>query len=105
MHRFHAYQLRSATGRASYPLVLNVQSELVDGLRTRLVVPLAPAAAFKGKVISRLMPLLEIDGKTFVMLTAQMGSIRVRDMGKEVADLSSARLTILAAIDLLLTGT
>lgn len=104
MHRFHVYQLRSTTGRASYPVVLNVQSELVDDLHTRVVVPLAPAVVFKGKVISRLMPLLDVDGEPHVMLTAQLGSIRVRDMGKEVADLSSEQFTIVAAIDLLLSG-
>ncbi len=105
MRRFHAYELRSATGRASYPLVLNVQGELVEDLRTRVVVPLAPAAGFKGKVISRLMPLLDIEGESWVMLTAQLGGIRVQDMGKEVADLSGERFTIIAAIDLLLSGT
>ena len=104
MRRFHAYELRSAKGRASYPLVLNVQGELVDDLRTRVVVPLAPAAGFKGKVINRLMPLLEIEGESWVMLTAQLGAIRVQDMGLEVANLSDKRFTIIAAIDVLLSG-
>ena len=104
MHRFHAYELRSAEGQATYPLVLNVQSELVDGLHTRVVVPLARATVFKGKVINRLMPLLEIEGESWVMLTAQLGAIRVRDMGVDVADFSSNRSAIIAAIDVLLSG-
>ena len=104
MRRFHVYEFRGGTGRAAYPLVLNVQSELLDDLRTRVIVPLAPAAGFKAKILAGLMPLLEIEGEPHVMLTAQLGGIRVRDMGPEVADLSDERLTILAAIDLLLTG-
>ena len=104
MQRFHVYELRSATGRAAYPYVLNVQGELVDDLRTRVVVPLAPAAGFKGKAISRLMPLLDFGGESWVMLTAQLGAIRLRDMGKDVADLSGERFTIIAAIDVLRSG-
>ena len=104
MQRFHAYELRSANGPASYPLVLNVQSELVDDLHTRVVVPLARATVFRGKGINRLMPILEIEGESWVMLTAQLGAIRVRDMGVEVADFSDNRFTIIAAIDVLLSG-
>ena len=104
MHRFHAYELRSAKGQATYPLVVNVQSELVDDLRTRVVVPLARATIFKGRVINRLMPILEIEGESWVMLTAQLGAIRVRDMGAEVADFSGNRFAIIAAIDVLLSG-
>ncbi len=101
MQRFHVYALRNAAG---YPYVLNVQSELVDDLRTRVVVPLIPATGYKGKLISRLMPVLDIGGERWVMLTAQLAAIRVRDMGKAVADLSSERFTIISAIDMLLSG-
>ncbi len=104
MRQFCVYRNRSATSQAAYPLLLNVQTDLVEGLGSRAVVPLAPADTFKHKIIDRLMPTLQIDGAVYVLLTAQLSGMLVRDIGAEVADLAGQRHVIIAALDMLISG-
>lgn len=86
------------------PLLLNVQSNLITALNTTVVVPLYPASAFKGKRLQVLLPEFSVAGKQFVMMTPQLAGIPTGELGEQVADLSSERGTVLAALDLLITG-
>jgi toxin CcdB len=104
MGQFTVHKNKNAQSKARYPLLLDVQSQLLDTLGTRLVVPLAPASHFKEKVLTTLTPLLEVDRKSYLMLTPQMAGISSKELGAEVADLSNRRNEIMAAIDFLITG-
>lgn len=104
MKQFCVYRNRNAASKAMYPLLLNVQSELVEGLHSRVVVPLALAETFHGRVIDKLMPVFEVEGILYVMLTAQLAGVYAKEFGAEVADLSRQRSAIMDAIDLLISG-
>lgn len=104
MSQFMIHKNKNTESKARYPLLLDVQSRLLDSLQTRLVVPLAPAGNFKGKVMTTLTPTLDVDRESYVMLTPQMAGISLKELGAEVADLSSRRNEIMAAIDFLITG-
>ena len=104
MGQFSVFNNKNAESKGRYPLLLDVQSELLASLETRLVVPLAPAADYKGKAMTTLTPSFEIDQKSYVKLTHQMAGIARSEMGVEVADLSNHRQDIISAIDLLITG-
>jgi toxin CcdB len=86
------------------PLLLDLQSNLLAELETRAVVPMCLASTFKEKALRRLMPVVEIEGKTFVCLVPQLASIPRQLVGPAVADLSAHRGEIVAALDFLLTG-
>lgn len=104
MAQFDVHRNGNPASAAEFPLLLDVQSGLHDGLRTRLVVPLSPAEPMAGRIISGLMPVLTIDGAEFAMLTPQAAGIPTRLLGEHVANLSASRQEIIAALDLLLTG-
>jgi toxin CcdB len=104
MPQFSVYRNPNPDSRASFPFLLDVQSDLTADLATRMVAPLSPASAMRGKIINTLTPLLEIDGKQYAMLTPQLAGVSKKQLGTRVADVAARRDEILAALDLLITG-
>jgi toxin CcdB len=104
MAQFGVHRNPNPQTRAQVPFLLDVQSDLLADLDTRVVVPLCPASAMKGKLVKTLMPLFQIDGKSYAMLTPQLAGIGRKRMGAKVADLAGHRNEIIAALDLLFTG-
>ena len=101
--QFTAYQNADTATRKRVPYLLSVQSDLIGEMNSCVVVPLiAPERA--EVAASRLMPTLHVDGKPWVMDTLLLAGIPRRALGKPVADLSSERAAIMAALDLLISG-
>lgn len=90
--------------RADVPFLLVVQSDLLEDLATRVVVPLYRKSAQSPPPITRLMPELVVTGVAVIMQTPQLAGVAVRDLGEPVARLDEQREVILAALDLLFTG-
>ena len=44
MTQFTVYRNKNPRSRATFPYLLDVQSDLLDGLQTRVVIPLTKAA-------------------------------------------------------------
>jgi toxin CcdB len=105
MTQFTAHRNRNDATKSRFPLLLDVQTDLLAGLATRVVVPLAPASA-KGRsaTLKTLTPIVRVDGKDYVALIPQLAGIVARELGEPVADLSAQRPAILEALDLLFTG-
>jgi toxin CcdB len=104
MPQFAIYRNPNPTTKATVPYLLDIQSDLMADLETRVVVPLYTAASMKGKVLKTLTPAFEVEGKQYVMMTPQLAGISKKQLGAKVADLSSHRDEIIAALDLLITG-
>lgn len=105
MPQFTVYRNANPDTQDAYPLLLDVQSGLLASLTTRVVVPLCPASTIAGDRIKTLMPVFDIAGQRYVMLTPQLAGIAKRQLGEPVADLTVRRDEIIAALDWLLTGT
>lgn len=103
MSQFIVYANADAASRKWIPYLLDVQSDLIETIGSRVVVPLITHER-AGSEIGRLMPCLQVGSKRMVMDTAQMMGVPVRMLGKQVADVSHERHTILAAIDVLISG-
>jgi len=101
--QFSAYRNADAASRKRVPCLLAVQSDLIDSARTCVVVPLITLER-AGMPVSSLMPALQVDGKMLVMDTLQLAAIPRTAIGPVVADLSHERSTIMAALDLLISG-
>ena len=86
------------------PYLLDVQSDLIADLSTRVVVPLCPASAMKGETLRTRTRVFESEDLHCVMMTQQLGGIPGKSLGAKVADLSPQRDEIIAALDLLITG-
>ena len=104
MQQFMLYRNRNPRTRALYPLLLDVQCDLLEGLRTRVVIPLTKKAALTSKPVSHLMPVIEFEDEAYVLLTPQLAGISHAELGPPAGSLARQRDTILAALDFLLTG-
>ncbi len=104
MPQFSVHRNPNPATRSAFPFLLDVQSDLIAELGTRMVVPLCPVSAMKGKLITTLVPVFQVDGKQYAMLTPQLAGVPKKQVGAKVADLSSQRQEIIAALDLLITG-
>lgn len=104
MPQFSVHRNPNPATRASVPYLLDVQHDLLTDLATRVVVPLCPADAMQGRLIKTLMPVFEVEGGRYAMLTPQLAGVSRKQMGEVAGDLAGQRGEILAALDLLVTG-
>ena len=104
MKQFTLYKNENKNSKKAYPYFVNIQSDLLDDLNSRVVIPLSPQKTLNNINAKKLCPIIEIDEGVFVLLTHQMTSIPYSALKKEVTSLENYRYDILTAIDLLLTG-
>ncbi|HAW92692.1 MULTISPECIES: CcdB family protein [unclassified Arsukibacterium] len=97
MARFDVYK----TNPAGY--LLDVQTDLLSGLNTRVVVPLLPRIDAP-KPASRLNPMFEIDGQQLVMVTQFMAAIPAAELKQAAASLAEHQHEVSEALDMLFIG-
>jgi len=95
---------RNASNAQSYPYLLDVQSDIIGQLATRMVIPLFPLDKFRSSYPQRLCPELEIEDKRYVVMTHEMASVRLSLLGEEVMKIDQHRKEIKNAIDFLFDG-
>lgn len=89
---------------ATIPFLLDVQSEVLSMLGTRVVVPLYRVDATDVRAMSRLTPVVDFQGQPLVAMVPELAGIPRRELGAVAGDLLPSRGEILGAMDLLLTG-
>lgn len=104
MHQFTVYKNKNQNTKTRIPYLLDVQSNLLSDLDTRVVIPLFSSTALKGKTLTTLTPTFEIEAKAYVLMTPQLAGISKKELGSEVTDFSVHRDAIIAALDFLVTG-
>lgn len=104
MAQFTVFENPSPSKRTIYPYLLDIQSELLNDLRTTVVIPLSPLRLAGKAAISRLCPVLEIDGEPHVALTPQLAGIDRTTLRKAVCNLADSRSDIIAAMDFIVSG-
>ncbi|MEX0423608.1 CcdB family protein [Providencia rettgeri] len=100
--QYHLYQNRDDA--IKYPYLLDIQSDIIDILNTRLVIPLFDSRLVKKPLPARLNPQLFINRQVFILMTHQMACVPLSLLGKEIIDLTHQRDTIRQAVDLLIDG-
>lgn len=98
MARFAVYRNPGGSG-----CLLDLQADLLDGLNTRVVVPLLPPG-LAPKPAQQLNPVFEIDGEPLVMVTQFLAAIPLKELKSPVGSLAGQRDAITAAAVLLLQG-
>ena len=104
MAQFGVYHNKNKTTQRTYPYLLNIQTDLLGTMQTCVVVPLTPLNTMTHPPMTRLMPILIVQGQEYCMLTPQLAGIHQRELGKEVEVLTAHQAEIIAAIDFLLSG-
>lgn len=104
MAQFTVYANPNRSTRGTYPYLLDIQSDLLDDLRTTVVIPLSPLHLAGKAAISRLCPVLDIDGEPYVALTQQLAAVDRNILGKTVCEVGRYRSDIIAALDFIISG-
>ena len=89
--------------RRAYPFVVALQANFAQDARVQIVAPVVPLRSIP-KVISRLTPIVALDGAEHMVLVPALTGMSVRDLKERRASLASARSELLAAIDFLFFG-
>jgi toxin CcdB len=83
--------------------LLDVQTDLLDHLRTRVVVPLLPSATTPAP-IRKLNPVFEIGGRKLVLATQLIATVPVAGLGESRFSLAAHREQIEGALEMLFQG-
>lgn len=84
-------------------LLLVIQSNLLDYLSTRVVVPLLPVKA-AGTDMERLHPIFVIEERRYLMATQLMAALTISELGPPVGSLDHEHDRIMAALAMLISG-
>ncbi|WP_426340352.1 CcdB family protein [Pseudoduganella sp. S-14] len=99
MARFDIY-LNPGRNHRNIPYLVDVQSNVISGLATRIVVPLRPLADFPAVTLPPdLFPLISIDGEDYVLDTPQLGAIPLGELKTRVASARDSQFVIQTALD------
>jgi toxin CcdB len=104
MSQFTVYANKNAKTRKTFPYLVDIQSDLLEGLQTTVVIPLCKASQLQDQIIAKLCPLVEISGEKFVAMSQQLAGIDRSQLGKEITILAENRSQFIAAIDFLISG-
>lgn len=98
MARFDVYSVRSTGG-----IAVDVQANLLEHLRTRIVIPLlgVPEADWS---MPRLTPAIKFEGTTWTLGTPFMIGVPVRELAGPIGSVADQEYPIALAIDLILAG-
>lgn len=104
MARFDVYPNPGSHANTT-PYLLDVQSDLLDGLDSRIVVPLRSLEHFpKVKLPAQLTPMLQINGQDYLLETPKMGAVPRRILKHPISSLVDEQARITQALDFLFRG-
>lgn len=108
MKQFNLYANEDKDTSQAYPYFVDVQNNMLDSLKSRVVIPIILLEKSKTPRTNlypqNLCPVIEIGHKKCVLMTHQMTSVSVQMLKSEEGSLSKYRDEIVAAIDFLVTG-
>lgn len=103
MAQFDVYINPDTASRKRAPFLINLQSDRLSELSTRLIAPLVPRELLNGGVPSLHLP-AKIDNRALLVSIPEMASAPQSLLTKWVTNLSHMRQDIVSAIDLLVVG-
>jgi toxin CcdB len=100
MAHFDVHRARTA---ATYPLAVDLQADIHARLVRHLVAPMIARSRYM-QPLTRLTPTVTVRDVEYVVLVPLLASVPTSSLGEIVGSLASHRDTLIAAIDLLVTG-
>ena len=94
MAQFSIYRNKNPRTKADIPFLLDVQSDLLDHLDTRVVIPLVKAKSFGGPPSEALKPVFDIGGERFILLTPMLAGISRKELGTAAGSLREKQFAI-----------
>ena len=104
MAQFTVYRNRNPRSRSAFPFLVDIQSDLIGELQSRVVIPLTKVAALTRKPVAHLMPMVQLEGESYVLMTPDLAAMSRNDLGPPAGSLAERRDAIVAALDFLIFG-
>jgi toxin CcdB len=104
MAQWDVYANPSARLRDQIPFLVDLQSDLLSGLESRFVAPLARTRLAAAGLPRRLCPTYSVDGATVVLLPQEAGPIEARLLKRRVVSLRAHAHEIIDALDAVVSG-
>jgi toxin CcdB len=101
--QFDIHKNPNPAARKHAPWVIDLQSDQLEHIATRLCAPLKPLK-FASQAIENLMPEVEVDGERFRVYFQELAAVPASALGPPAASLSKHRLQFVSAIDFLVSG-
>lgn len=99
MARFDIYR-NPGKNKNSIPYLVDIQSNVVSGLATRVVVPLRALTAFTLQTLpDDLFPIITVEGNDYFLDTPQLGAIPLRELKNKVGTARARQSDIQTALD------
>ena len=102
--QFDVYENPSPRMREIYPFVVDVQSNLLGALATRMVVPLAVTTLAKKDLPHRLCPMINIKNESLMLVPFEAAPLDKRLLKEKIASVLEQSYEIIAAMDSVLSG-
>jgi toxin CcdB len=102
--QFDVFDNPSPRMRDVYPYVVDVQSDLLSALATRMVVPLAITTLAAKDLPRRLCPVLTVSGQSLMLVPFEAAPLDKRLLRTEVTSVRDRSHEIIAAMDSVLSG-
>jgi toxin CcdB len=102
--QYDVYANPSPRMRDQYPYVVDIQSDLLSALPTRMVMPLAITRVNSSDVPLQLSPLLVVNGKRLMLIPFEAAPLDKRHLKTRVTSLRENASAIVAAMDAVMSG-
>lgn len=104
MAQFDVYLNPSKHQRSDIPWIVDIQSDLLSALPTRLVLPLALRRDMPPTVPKALCPPVVWDGEELVALAHMAAPFRIKDLGEAAGSLRMDASALVGAVDAVISG-
>ncbi|MDD2828206.1 MAG: CcdB family protein [Sulfuricurvum sp.] len=102
MAQFDLYENQNTQTNEMYPFLLDIQSDILGDLNTRLTVPLAVSPKqYKSLPFT---PMIEVNGKNYMVMFHLMASYPINEYGSVIGNLEKDRSILLGAYDFMIQG-
>ena len=102
--QFDVFENPSPRMRDVYPYVVDVQSDLLSSLATRMVVPLAITTLPAREMPRRLCPLITVNDTTLMLVPFEAAPLDKRLLKTQISSVRAISHDIIAAMDSVLSG-
>ncbi len=103
MAQLDIYINAEETSCQEIPYLLDIQHNLHNDLKTRMIIPLVLISAQRAG-ITKLCPVFKINEQDVFASIPEIASFPVTELGKKIGNLASKRDELFSAIDFLLHG-
>jgi toxin CcdB len=87
-----------------YPLLVEVQAEVLRDLKTRAVIPLAKADELTDFPLMYLTPSVTFAGESYVLMTPLLAGVAVTELGSHLGSVADQERVITTALHFLFEG-